>query len=120
MPVTPRKQPALLGRNWLRDFRLSWKELQYLLHQVIGDAASMKDQFHNLFQEEPGKLKGFKAHLKVELNAVPIVIKSLPVSYYMQSKLDAEYKCVQDFLFVAQVLCGGITNTFGIEQYWHR
>ena len=33
------------------------------MHQVISDAASGKDQFPSLFQEEPGKLEGFKAHM---------------------------------------------------------
>ena len=58
--VTPRKRPALLGRNWLSDLRLNWKELaqQHQVHQVISDAASVKDQFPNLFREEPGKFKG--------------------------------------------------------------
>ena len=88
--VTPGKQPALLGRNWLSDLRLNWKDL------VIGDAASMKDQFPGLFPEEPGKLKGFKGHMEVEPNASPIYIKPCLVLYYMQSKLDAEYKHLQE------------------------
>ena len=96
--VTPGKRPALLGRNWLSDLRLNWKELaqQHQVHQVISDAPSVKDQFPSLFREEPGKLKGFKAHVEVEPNAAPIFIKPRPVSYYMRSKLDAEYKRLQD------------------------
>ena len=94
--VKPGKQ--LLGRNWLSDLRLNWKELaqQHQVHQVISDAASVKDQFPSLFWGEPVKLKGFKAHVEVEPNAAPIFIKPRPVSYYMQSKLDAEYKRLQD------------------------
>ena len=63
--VTPGKRPALLGRNWLSDLRLNWKELaqQHQVHQVISDTASVKDQFPSLFREEPGKLEGFKAHV---------------------------------------------------------
>ena len=36
------------------------------------------------------------AHVEVEPNAAPIFIKPRPVSYYMRSKLDAEYKRLQD------------------------
>ena len=63
--VTPGKRPALLGLNWLSDLRLNWKDLaqQHQVHQVISDAASVKDQFPSLFREEPGKLEGFKAHV---------------------------------------------------------
>ena len=63
--VTPGKRPALLGRNWLSDLRLNWKELaqQNQVHQVISDAASGKEQFPSLCREEPGKLEGFKAHV---------------------------------------------------------
>ena len=59
--VTPGKHPALLGHTWLSDLRLNWKEL--VKQQVIGEAASVKDQFSGLFREELGKLKGFKAHI---------------------------------------------------------
>ena len=81
--VTPGKRPALLDCNWLSDMHLNWKELaqQYHVHQVIGDAASMKDHFPSLFQEELGKLKGFKADMEVEHNAAPIFIKPRLVSY---------------------------------------
>ena len=34
--------------------------------------------------------------MEVEPNAAPIFIKPHPVLYYMRSKLDAEYKCLQD------------------------
>ena len=63
--VTPGKQPALLGRNWLSDLRLNWKELaqQNQVHQVISDVVSGKEQFPSLCREEPGKLDGFKAHV---------------------------------------------------------
>ena len=63
--VTPGERPALLGRNWLSDLHLNWKELaqQHQVHQVISDAASGKEQFPSLCREEPGKLKGFKAHV---------------------------------------------------------
>ena len=96
--ATPGKWPELLGHNWLSALRLNWKELaqQHQVHQVIGDAASVTDQFPSLFWEELGKLKGFKAHVEVELNAAPIFIKPHPVSNYMRSKLDAEYKHLQD------------------------
>ena len=60
--VTPGKRSALLGRNWLSDLRLNWKELAQQ-HQVISDAASGKEQFPSLGREEPGKLEGFKAHV---------------------------------------------------------
>ena len=48
--VTPGKWPALLGRNWLSDLHLNWKELaqQHQVYQVIGDAASVKERFPNL------------------------------------------------------------------------
>ena len=63
--VTPGKRPALLGRNWLSDLRLNWKELaqQNQVHQVISDTASGKEQFPSLCREEPGNLEGFKAHM---------------------------------------------------------
>ena len=56
---------------------------------MIGDAASVEDQFPSLFPEELGKLKGLKAQAEVEPNAASIFIKPRPVSYYMQSKLSA-------------------------------
>ena len=34
--VTPGKRSALLGRNWLSDLRLNWKELAQQ-HQIISD-----------------------------------------------------------------------------------
>ena len=63
--VTRGKWPSLLGRNWLSDLRLNWKELtqQHQVHQVISDAASGKEQFPSLCREKPGKLEGFEAHV---------------------------------------------------------
>ena len=91
--VTPGKRPELLGRNWLSDLCLNWKELaqQHQVHQVIGDSASVKDQIPSLFREEPGKLKGFKAHVEVEPN---VKSEKLSPYYHRLTELSVQDGCV--------------------------
>ena len=107
--VAPGDTPALLGRNWMRKMRLNWNKLaeQLTLQPGVNKLSSgverIKGKFPKLFKQEPGKLRDFKAKIEVEKDSSPKFFKARTVSYYMRSKLDAEYKRLQEQCIIEPV-----------------
>ena len=56
--------PTLLGRDWLKQLCLNWKEIFALYQQ--SSLQSVLDRHEELFQESLGTLKNFKAKIHVD------------------------------------------------------
>ena len=50
----------------------------------------MLDRHAAVFQEEPGKLKGYKAKITLDPRATPHFCKMRPVSYALKAKVEEE------------------------------
>ena len=85
--VVSGKGPSLLGRDWLSEIRLRWKEI----FQVREDMLEQVLQEHNdVFQDELGTLKGFQAKIYVDPSAQPKFCKARTVPYAMQTLVEEE------------------------------
>ena len=77
--------PNLLGRNWLREIRLNWRNIQAKLHNVSSTTQSpLNDVLHryeHVFNDELGALKGMKASIHLKEDATPMFMRSRPVPY---------------------------------------
>ena len=81
--VVVRGEPNLLGRNWLREIRLNWRNIQAKLHNVSSTIQSpLNDVLHrykHVFNDELGALKGMKASRHLKEDATPVFMRSRPV-----------------------------------------
>ena len=84
--------PSLLGRNWLQHVRLDWK----MIKKVTQHSDSKKrlqellEKYKEVFQEELGHIKEFKAKLQVQENAKPKIFKPRSVPFAMKAAVDEE------------------------------
>ena len=69
--IVPTDGPSLLGRDWLHEIVLDWKQLNkvhYVRQQVLQDVL---DQYTDLFQPGMGTLKGTTAKIHIRDNVRP-------------------------------------------------
>ena len=69
--------PTLLSRNWLQKMQLDWK------------AELLKD-CKELFDNDLGTVKGFRASLKLNAGATPTFLKARPAAYALQDGIAQE------------------------------
>ena len=79
--------PSLFGRNWLQCIKLDWQEI----HQVQGSTVQgVLDRHPEVFREELGTLKDFKAKIHIDPNAKPRFCKARSVPYALRTKVEEE------------------------------
>ena len=83
--------PTLLGRDWLSKVRLDWRTIgltalehgQHKLQDIL-------QQYDEVFRDEMGILKDFKATLKLRANVTPVFCQPCPVPYAIKKSLGCE------------------------------
>ena len=78
--------PSLLGRDWLAELQLDWREL-YLVHQSL----SLQDILNNhaaVFTEELGEAKGVTAKLHVSDTVKPCFCRARTVPHALKVKVE--------------------------------
>lgn len=89
--VVPGKGPDLMGRTWLRQIRLNWGQILRLEKAGVQEQLTdVLQQFAEVFKEELGTMKGFKARIYINPEATPVFCKPRPVPYAMKEKIDKE------------------------------
>ena len=78
--VTPGSYPALLGQNWLQEFKLDWPKLLNVteLKESKDNAKleSLLSSHQDVFKDELGCMKDFKVNIKLKQNAKPHILKA--------------------------------------------
>ena len=82
--------PTLLGRNWLEHFRLDWNAIKSVQDSQQDSCSSLLQEFQDVFTDELGTIKPFKAKLSVDPNAAPRFHRPRSVPYAMKGKVEAE------------------------------
>lgn len=91
--VVKRGGPVLFGREWLKTIRLDWsmiKSLSSVREESKGDM-NLKDilaRRDEVFKEEIGCVKGIKAKLHLQPDAVPKFVKARPVAFALRPKVE--------------------------------
>ena len=79
--------PCLMGRDWLMEIRLDWREI----HTVQGRTlARVLDGHRLLFEPRLGTLQGYAAKIHVDPEAQPRFCKARAVPYAMREKVEEE------------------------------
>ena len=85
--------PNLVGRDWLRKFRLKWSEI---CHIDSGTKhAPLLGQYREVFQEGLGTVKNVRAKLQVDPTETPKFFKSRPVPFALREKVEQELSHLQ-------------------------
>ena len=81
--------PTLLGRNWLRYFVLDWYGIKsVLLHN--DPLSSLLHEFNDVFRDELGTIKPYKARLVISQQATPKFFRLRPVPYALKPAVEKE------------------------------
>ena len=92
--------PNLLGRNWLREIRLNWRDIQAKLHNVSStNQSALNDvlqRYEHVFNDELGALKGTKASIHMKDDATPVFMRSRPVPYALRKGIEAELERLEN------------------------
>ena len=90
-----RYAPPLLGRSWLTQMRLDWKNLfpvagsQFWVSQGNSKQLKcLKERYGEIFKPELGTVKGVTAKLHLKDNAKPVFQKARPVSYALRPAVE--------------------------------
>ena len=92
--VTPGSGPALLGRNWLQEFKLDWPKLLNV-KEIKGSEEnvqleSLLNSYQDVFKDELGCMKDFKVIIKLKQNVKSHFLKARPVPYALKSRIERE------------------------------
>ena len=90
--------PSLLGRGWLEDIYLDWREINNRckaekVHQVKTTENTLQqvlNKYGDVFKEELGTLKGTKSTIHVKRDAIPCVFRPRSVPFDMGAKVGEE------------------------------
>ncbi|KAG7526603.1 putative protein K02A2.6-like [Solea senegalensis] len=90
--------PSLLGRGWLEEINLDWREIKNSrknrkLHHVKTTESTLQQvlsKHEDVFKEELGTLKGMKAAIHVKSDATPRFFRPRSVPFAIRAKVDKE------------------------------
>ena len=86
--VVPGKGTPLFGRNWLDVNRIDWQSIKRVGTSVSADCLLKK--YAEVFKDELGTLKDYKAHLWLKDSARPRFLKPRPVPFALKGVVDTE------------------------------
>ena len=94
---TARKAPPLLGRTWLAEIQLDWPQImshgQYAISTDLGSV--LQDKYAEVFKQELGTVKGFRATLHAKEDVVPVFHKARNVPYALRPAVEQELDRMQ-------------------------
>ena len=101
--VVKGSKPPLLGRNWLQKIKLNWGKIFSLQRTEPLTLQDMLEKHKDLFKDGYGKIKDFRAKIRVQSSAKPIFHKSRPVPYALREAVEKELERLQKNGIITQV-----------------
>ena len=91
--IVERDGPTLLGRDWLRQIKLDWRQIH---HVHSPNLQSLFLRYLSVFQKGLGTPKDFKAKIYVDSNVVPCFHPARSVPFALRDRDDKELKRLQE------------------------
>lgn len=90
--------PSLLGRGWLEEISLDWREIKhrhqarkvYQVKTTENTFQRVLNKHEDVFKDELGTLKGTKATIHVKQDSTPRFFRPWSVPFAMRAKVDEE------------------------------
>ncbi len=91
------KGPNLIGRNWLQEIKLNWRNIFQLNkgHTNTHRVEELVQKYEQVFQKGLGTFTGTMAKIHVAAEAKPIYCKARPVPYSLKKKVEEELRRLQ-------------------------
>ena len=91
------KGPNLIGRNWLQEIKLNWRNIFQLkkAHTNTHRVEELVQKYEQVFQKGLGTFTGPMAKIHVAADAKPIYCKARPVPYSLKKKVEEELERLQ-------------------------
>ena len=91
------KGPNLIGRNWLQEIKLNWRNIFQLkkAHTNTHRVEELVQKYEEVFQKGLGTFTGPMAKIHVAADAKPIYCKARPVPYSLKKKVEEELERLQ-------------------------
>ena len=86
--------PTLLGRDWLGHIRLDWQQIHHVHSASLQELLA---RYPAVFKEGLGTLKGFKAKIYVDPDAVPKFHRARSIPYALRDKMERELQRLQSW-----------------------
>ena len=86
MYVVAGSGPCLLGRSWLNKIHLDWHAIATVVKDK--DLQDLWDEYQDVFANELGTMKHFKAKLAVSKEAKPKFRRARPVPFALRGKVE--------------------------------
>ncbi|CAI2737870.1 unnamed protein product, partial [Dicrocoelium dendriticum] len=91
--VVPGNKPNLMGRDWIQFFPETMQLNQLTVED--GSLNGLLNEFSSLFENKLGKMRHFKASIKLREGAEPKFYKARSLPYAMRPKVEAEIQRLQ-------------------------
>ena len=80
--------PSLLGRNWLSQIRLNWNKICRVSSEAKRALPNLLEKYQEVFAQELGTIKPFKATLSLKESAKPVFCKARPVPFAFKAAVE--------------------------------
>ena len=81
---------TLLGREWLQEIKLDWKNSVKSIKSTALSLDELKTRYADLYSDKLGTLRNFKARLHIKENTVPVFLRARSVPYAMRTRIETE------------------------------
>ena len=87
--VVPGNSPWLIGRDWLSVMKLNWSDIFFSTTSHSSEILNnLLQQYGDVFKNELGTLKGYKALIYVKDDVTPKYFKARPVPYALKTAIE--------------------------------
>ena len=88
--------PSLLGRNWLSQIRLNWNKICRVSLEAKRALPNLLEKYQEVFAQELGTIKSFKATLSLKESAKPVFCKAHPVPFAFKAAVEETLDCLEN------------------------
>ena len=82
--------PSVLGRNWLIDIKLNWKEIGTIARVEEDSLVALLEKHKELFKDKLGTIMNYQAELQLQPEARAKVFKVYPVPFAIREAIKNE------------------------------
>ena len=96
-------RPSLMGRNWLHEIKLDWKNIATITRPLSSSPDALIRRYPKVFQNGLGTFNGEKVKIQVRPGANPRFHKARPVPFAIRDAVEQELDKLESEGIIAKV-----------------